>query len=212
MQADGPNADGLPASPFRLGAARPDTITTKESESMKRLTLIPGAMLCLTAFLGLAPTAALAQDEAQASQQERSSRFGIGVQSSWPAYGLSGIYDANDRMTAQLVLGALGSVTTISGRLLYHFKRMEKYNWYGFGTAGLWRHSYRFAGIDDSETAVAFGGGAGIELDWRRIIESGGGDFPPLYSTIDIGLTATSGFDHYSWSALTWGVGLHYRF
>jgi len=179
---------------------------------MKRPTLVLIAMLALIASLGLAPEAALAQDGAQTGQQEGGSPFGIGVQSSWPAYGLSGIYDANERMTAQLVLGALGTVTTISGRLLYHFKRLEKYNWYGFGTVGMWRHSFRLAGIDDSETAVAFGGGAGIELDWRRIIESDGGEFPPLYSTIDIGLTATTGFDHYSWSALTWGIGLHYRF
>jgi len=179
---------------------------------MRRPVAVPLATLCLAALLGLAPSPAHAQEGAQASRQERSSRFGIGVQSSWPAYGLSGIYDPNDQITGQAVLGALGTVTTISGRLLYHFKRLEKYNWYGFGTVGLWRHSYRLAGISDSESAVAFGGGAGIELDWRRIIESGGSSFPPLYSTIDIGLTATTGFDHYSWSALTWGVGLHYRF
>src|SRR5690606_33114638 len=127
MQADRQNAGGplrragLPAAAhggpgnpraalvrpaFRLGAAGQDAILTRqEIEPMKRPTLVLIAMLGLVASLVLAPGAALAQDGAQTSQQDRGSRFGIGVQSSWPAYGLSGIYDANDRMTAQLVLG-----------------------------------------------------------------------------------------------------------
>jgi hypothetical protein len=140
------------------------------------------------------------------------SRFGLGFQSSWPAYGLSGIYDVNDRITAQAVLGALGAVTTVSGRGLYHFSRQEKYSLFGFGTVGLWRYSYDILGHDESESTVGVGGGAGVELDWQGILdEDDDGSFPPLYSTIDLGLTMAS-FDAYNWNAFGFGVGLHYRF
>ena len=140
---------------------------------------------------------------AQAEAQE--TRWGVGFQSSFPAYGLSGLYDMSERITLQAVLGALGTVTTFSGRGLYRFQTEEKFDLYGFGTVGMWRWSSRFV----DETSLGIGGGAGIELDWRSIIGDSG--VPPLFSSVDVGLTLAS-FDTYNFNALTIGVGLHYRF
>lgn len=62
----------------------------------------------------------------QLTAQESDNKFGIGIQSSWPSYGLSGIYDMSDRITLQAVVGALGTVTNLSGRLNYRFDIREK--------------------------------------------------------------------------------------
>ncbi len=168
--------------------------------------------LAAAAFLGAAvllPAGALSAQDAP----PENGRFGVGFQSSWPAYGLSGMYDLNDRLTAQAVLGAFGTLTTVSGRGLYHFQREEKYSLYGFGTVGVWRHSYRVIGVSESETSPGVGGGAGLELDWRRLLDgSGNGSgFPPIFSSIDLGFVAAS-FDNYNFSGLVIGAGLHYKF
>ena len=136
------------------------------------------------------------------------SPFGIGFQSSWPAYGISGLYDVSDAFTAQAVLGLLGTVSTISGRGLYHFQRMPKYRAFGFGTVGLWRYGY---GNSLHENTVGIGGGGGVELNWQTIINSEESSFPPLFSTVELGLTFAN-FDNYSWNAFGLGVGIHYRF
>jgi hypothetical protein len=165
-------------------------------------------VLALALLLGLTAWAApsAAQDSASESAE---SPFGIGFQSSWPAYGLSALWDVSDTFTAQGVIGAFGGLTTLSARGLYHFQREEKYSLYGFGTFGIWRNSYNDLDRSESETSPGFGGGAGVDLDWRSII--GDDEFPPLYSSIDLGFVAAT-FDHYDFSGLVFGVGLHYRF
>jgi hypothetical protein len=177
------------------------------------------AAASVVAVFGLlaAPIAGHAQESpssgAATPAAAEGSRFGVGFQSSWPAYGLSGLFDVSDRITAQAVLGAFGAVTTLSGRGLYHFNRQTKYSLFGFGSVGVWRYGYDVLGVSDSETTVGVGGGAGVELDWQGILndDDDGDSFPPLFSTIDLGLTMAS-FDAYNWNAFSFGVGLHYRF
>jgi hypothetical protein len=178
-----------------------------------RLYHVPPAAYALAAFLlaaAVQTSAVHAQDmPAPAGAQERSSPFGIGFQSSWPAYGLSGLYDVNDKITAQLVVGALGSWTTVTGRGLYHFSQQEKYNIYGFGSAGMYRYSFRALGASESESSLIVGGGAGMEFPLRKLFNDE--DFPPLYWSFDLGFSAGS-FEHYNWSGFIWGGGIHYRF
>jgi hypothetical protein len=171
------------------------------------------AGLAIGVIMGVSGPAALAQAPTGGQADAPDSKFGIGFQSSWPAYGLSGIYDVNETLTAQAVLGAFGNMSTLSGRGLYHFQRAEKHSLYGFGTLGLWRHSYNFLGVSESESSVGLGGGGGIELDWRRIIDADEPEptFPRLYSSIDLGFVLAS-FDHYDFSGLVIGAGMHYRF
>jgi hypothetical protein len=178
-----------------------------------RLAHITRAALTFAAMVSAAVVApsAHAQDApgARAPAEDSRSPFGIGFQSSWPAYGISGLYDVNEKITAQLVLGALGSWTTLSGRGLYHFSQQEKYNIYGFGSAGMYRYSYSILGNKESESSVILGGGVGMEFPLRKLFNDD--DFPPLYWSIDLGFSAGS-FEHYNWSGFTWGGGLHYRF
>jgi hypothetical protein len=142
-----------------------------------------------------------------AQETEKSgSPFGIGFESSWPSYGLSGIYDVNDRISAQAVVGAFGTVTNFSGRGIYRFTREDNYNVFGFGTAGLWNYS----GLTD-ESVLGLGAGAGVELDWQRILASNGTGFPPLFSSIEIGMVLAE-FEYYNFSSFSVGAGFHYRF
>jgi len=163
------------------------------------------ASLVLAGFLATAliPGGANAQSNGDAS----SSRWGVGFQSSFPAYGLSAVYDLSEPITLQGVLGAFGVLNTFSARVLYRFQRERAYDLYGFGTAGIWRYSTSLY----NETPVGVGGGAGIELDWRSLFSPDDGSFPPLFSSIDLGFTAVS-FDHYNFNGLSIGAGLHYRF
>jgi hypothetical protein len=148
------------------------------------------------------PSEALAQDG------ESDSPFGIGFQSSWPSYGVSGLYDMSERITLQAIVGALGTVTNFGGRALYRFQLEDKYDLYGFGAAGALRYSV--AGF--SENAIGFGGGGGVELDWRRIFTPEDDSFPPLFSTIDIGFMANTFETYGNYSALSMGGSIHYRF
>jgi hypothetical protein len=161
-------------------------------------------------WLWIGAVAMLAMAGAAEAQEE--SRFGIGFQRSWPAYGISGLYDVNDRITAQAVVGAFGTLSTLSGRVLYNFQKEEKHALYGYGTSGVWRHSFRSVGFSDSETSFGAGGGAGVELNWRNIVDdSPDSTFPRLFSSLDIGFV-TARFDWYDFSGITIGGGIHYRF
>lgn len=148
-----------------------------------------------------------------AAQNGESSPYSVGLQSAWPAYGISGKMDMSDTFTAEAILGGLGALTTVSGRGYWYLERKPKHAWYGFGTVGAWRWSDRYyLGndlYDDSETAIAFGGGAGVELDWRAIFDP---DFPSLRSTIDVGLTMSTFNRYANWSLIGFGFGLHYHF
>lgn len=84
----------------------------------------------------------------------QSGSFGVGTGSSWPAYGLSGTYRVNDRVTAEAILGFFGSVQSLAGRGWYRFKQDPTYDLYGFATAGLFRYDYVF----DTESVLGVGG------------------------------------------------------
>jgi hypothetical protein len=159
--------------------------------------------------LGLVAAVGLFLPDGIAGQDSRDTQWGIGFQSSWPSYGLSVQYDMADRITAQGILGALGTVTNFGGRLLYRFQQEEVYDIYGYGAVGLLR--WGGSGVFASETSVGVGGGGGIELDWQSILTPDDRTFPPIFSSIEIGFTVAS-FDHYNFNALTLGGGIHYRF
>jgi hypothetical protein len=160
-------------------------------------------ILTLLVLVGIAAPSSLA---AQAADETKP-RFGIGFQSAWPSYGISGQYDVTDRVTAQAIVGAFGTVSNFGARGLYRFDQQDKYDLYGFATAGLWSYDYTVA----TENVVGFGGGGGVELDWRRILSPDDNSFPPLFSSIDIGFVLAN-FDYYDFSSFSIGGGIHYRF
>jgi len=132
-------------------------------------------------------------------------KMGVGFQSSWPSYGVSGIYDMNQTMSAQAVLGLLGGWTTLSGRGLYRFTEHPVIDPYGYGMVGMWRYDSGFA----DASAVSFGGGGGIDFDLRHFAP----DFPPLYLNMELGLSVVNlDLAGYTGAIMAFGAGFHYRF
>jgi hypothetical protein len=134
-------------------------------------------------------------------------QFGVGFQASFPAYGISGLYDINREISIQAIFGFFGNLQTYAGRGQYRFAGDDAWNAYGYGMLGIWRYSFRFLGATSSESALGFGVGAGIEYDWRIWYP----DFPPIVWNIEFGI-GHAGLDHYSFSSFMFGAGFHYRF
>ena len=165
---------------------------------MFRLVRIARVALALIVASGLAtPDMALAQEGTD-------SPFSLGFQSSWPSYGISGRYEVSEKTMIQGVIGALGTVTNFSGRLLYDFQQKEKYDFYAHGTVGMWRWGGNVS--FESQTSVGFGGGVGMEFDLQELFSPDDEDFPPLYWNIEIGAVVAN-FDNYNFSAITHGGG-----
>ncbi|CAN5718763.1 hypothetical protein BH23GEM9_BH23GEM9_12320 [soil metagenome] len=132
-------------------------------------------------------------------------KLGVGFQSSWPAYGLSGVYDVNSKVSAQAVVGLFGGWTTLSGRALYHFAPQPSIDPYGYGMVGIWRYSLANA----NASAASFGGGAGFDWDLRKVAP----DLPPLYLNLELGLSIVDlELAGYTGAMMAFGAGFHYRF
>lgn len=132
-------------------------------------------------------------------------RYGIGFQGTFPAYGISGMMDINEEVTIQAIIGFFGSLNTFAGRGLYTFRKDDFWRLYGFGMAGMWTYSIGSL----SETVPGFGLGAGIRYDWRAFDAS----LPPLFWNLELGLGFVN-FDEvdYNFSTILFGAGVHYRF
>lgn len=163
------------------------------------------------ALVALALTAAscLVTPNVALAQGGSDSPFSLGVQSSWPSYGISGRYEVSEKAMIQGVIGALGTVTNFSGRFLYDLQQEKKYDLYAHGTVGMWRWGGNL--LFESETSIGFGGGVGVEFDLQELFSPDDEDFPPLYWNIEIGAIIAN-FDQYSFSAAAIGAGLHWAF
>ncbi len=164
---------------------------------------IPLASIALIAgWCLIAPEVAVAQTDTD-------SPFSLGFQSSWPSYGISGRYEVNEKAMVQAVIGALGTVTNFSGRVLLDLQQEEKYDLYALGTVGMWR--WGGGGALPSETSVGFGGGVGVDLDLQKLISPDDEDFPPLFWNIEIGVIIAN-FDNYNFRPFALGTGFHWAF
>ncbi len=132
-------------------------------------------------------------------------RFGLGVQNTFPSNGISGVMRLDGDISLQGIIDPFGILKTYSGRLLYGFNKEKEYELYVYGSVGAWSYS----AFNITETALGFGGGVGIEWDWRNFRKT----LPPIYWNAELGL-GFAGFDVVGYSANTlWiGLGAHYRF
>ena len=151
-------------------------------------------------------SAAFAQEE----------KFGIGVQFTFPAWGVSGMMDVTDKTSIQGILGLIGDLKMYAGRGIYRFRKEPYWNVYGYGMIGAWSYTGYKIGYDSNfnvekttETALGFGVGVGIEYTWRAWIP----ELPPIFWNIEIGFGRVK-FDEvdYNFSTFMIGTGVHYRF
>lgn len=163
--------------------------------------------------------AAEAEDEPAVSNVDatvglQGGRYGVGFASSWPTYGLSGTIQLSETLTAEAVVGFLGTISSFGGRAWYRFNRNPNYDLYGYGSASLYQYRYTTLGLDFStrratENVLGLGGGVGIEAGIQTLLKND--ELPPVFLNWEIGLGIAS-FDHYNFSSFVFGGGIRYRF
>lgn len=149
---------------------------------------------------------------ASKAQELSHPRIGVGFQSSFPSFGLSGKYDFTEKHTVQAVLGFSGPFTSIYGRYLYNFEEKGDsfvYKPYLLGQVGTYSYKYQtFDGqgrpINERENHVGFGLGAGLEFHVPEITEA-------VRLNIELGFNQV-GFEFYDYSGFLIGIGGHYYF
>ena len=147
------------------------------------------------------------------AQEERETKYGVGIQSSFPAWGISGMVDVAPKISVQGILGIVGDLRTYAGRGIYRFKKEPHWNTYGYGMIGAWsypwyeREDWRIE--EKTETAIGFGAGAGIEYNWQALTPN----LPPLWWNLEAGMGRVE-FEEagYGFATFMFGGGVHYRF
>jgi len=131
--------------------------------------------------------------------------LGIGLQSSFPSYGLSAKLDMNDTHSAQVIFGALGIVSNYSARYIYNFQETGaiQVKPFLYSQVGVWSYSFSSFGIDENESTIGYGLGAGLEFNWLNFVSEN------LKTTVEIGYGKVD-LDSYNFAFTTFGFGIHY--
>lgn len=135
--------------------------------------------------------------------------LGIGMQSSFPVWGASVMYNAGPKISAQGVLGAFGTLKMYGARVLYRLDRGANARPYVFGSLGMFSYDgYRLSSSGYSldkttETVFGFGAGGGVEYFFEGLSDLG------FNAEIGFGSTKFKEID-YNFSAISFGVGVHY--
>lgn len=156
----------------------------------------------------------IAQEQKNAKEQTKT-KFGIGIQATFPVSGLSGMVDVSDKFALEGLLGVFGILKSYGGRILYRFKKETYWNAYGYGMVGAWSYpgykiSADYLSLEKTrETVLGYGAGAGIEYNWKALNPN----LPPLFFNLELGLGSVDFKEiNYNVSAFMLGAGVHYRF
>lgn len=146
------------------------------------------------------------------SQELDYPRLGVGIQTNFPAGGLSVKADLTERHSAQAVIGLFGPFSSYYGRYLYNFNENGeefKYKPYLVGQAGFYSYDYQtfnssYQVVEDTETSFGYGIGAGLESYYLPFTNK-------IRLNIELGYGIVS-FDSYNFNSLFFGGGIHYYF
>lgn len=173
------------------------------------------SLILSTAIIFSVNIALYSQEIESHSYKNYNTKYGIGGQFTTPVFGVSGMMDINENISAQAIIGFLGDLFMIGGKGLYKFNKDEYWNIYGYGLIGpSWYTTDKYNSTartyeEITEFNIMFGGGAGFEYNWKALSES----LPDLFWNIELGFGILS-FDEtdYDISGITFGAGVHYRF
>jgi len=144
-------------------------------------------------------------------EKEKESKFALGFQTCFPAWGVSGMINLDKNLSIQGIVGFFGSLNTYAGRVLYRFTQEDYWNAYAYGMLGAW--SYTGFVINDltttTETVFGFGGGVGIEYSMQALSPK----LPPIFWNLEAGISSVSFSEvAYDFSTFMIGCGAHFRF
>lgn len=146
------------------------------------------------------------------AQGEKETKFGIGFQSAY-RWGISGMVDVAPNISVQGILAPFSDMKAYVGRGIYRFRIEPHWNTYGYGMIGAWSHPWdKLEGeilVEETETTMGFGIGAGIEYNWQGRFPN----LPPVWWNFELGITKVKfeEADHLC-SVFMFGLGVHYRF
>jgi hypothetical protein len=137
---------------------------------------------------------------------EREGVVGVGMQFTWPTYGVSGMFDFHDDWSIQGVIGTAGFGLSLTARGIHRLAPQELYRPYAYAEMGSWSN-YREWG-----TVPNFGLGGGVEVDMRDFVD----DAPPVYLSFELGLNVAVYRDAElgsgTYARFQFGPAAHYRF
>lgn len=158
-------------------------------------------------------TFALAFSAFQLSAQDGNRNIGIGVQSSFPTFGLSARIGVTEQIQVQPIIapfsassGDFGySVTFFGARGIYRFTETDRVAVpYGFAGAGLIRSTLKMGSLgSQSSNMLGWSLGAGLEF-FPGFLDNLGASVELGYGSMNVGAAGAS------ISGVTYGVGLHY--
>lgn len=148
------------------------------------------------------------------SAQDGNRKIGVGLQSSFPVYGISAKIGITDQVMAQAIVAPFGASAGTAGYSLNFYGARGIYRFtdpdrvavpYAFAGAGLIHSTFTYGTTSSSANIVGWSLGAGLEF------------FPNFLD--NLGLSAEIGYGSMSVgtgniaiSSMTYGGGLHYYF
>ncbi|TET64736.1 hypothetical protein E3J48_00685 [Candidatus Aerophobetes bacterium] len=156
------------------------------------------AVLIIGIVLGMIPTST------HAEVPQGKGKFAIGMDSIFPVTGLSGKYWFDDKLGGQVIVGLFGDLSMYGGRALYKFQEGENHYLYGSLLVGNWTYEWDFGWLGSgTESAFGLGLTGGLEYFSERI--------PSLGISLEIGFSSIT-LEHYDFSTVMAGTGIHYYF
>ena len=160
-------------------------------------------------------TFALAFSAFQLSAQDGNRNIGVGIQSSFPTFGLSARVGITDQVMAQAIVapfsassGDFGySVTFYGARGIYRFTESDRTAVpYAFAGAGLIRSTLKMGSLGStSSNMLGWNLGAGLEF-FPGFLDNLGASVELGYGAMNVGTTGISV------AGVNYGVGIHYYF
>jgi len=146
--------------------------------------------------------------------QDGNRSIGLGLQSSFPTYGISARASVTERIQGQAILapfggkaGSVGYTVTFYGlRGIYRFTDVDRSAVpYGFAGAGLIRSKFNFGSTSTSTNLLGWNVGAGVEL-FPGFLDNMGASIEIGYGALSVSALGAS------FASITYGFGLHYYF
>jgi hypothetical protein len=148
------------------------------------------------------------------SAQDGNRKIGVGLQTSFPVYGISAKIGITDQIMAQAIIAPFGgsagtvgySLNFYGARGIYRFTDADRVAVpYGFAGAGLIRSTFTSGTTSTSANIVGWSLGAGLEF-FPNFLDN-------LGLSVELGYGSMSvGTGNVAFSSMTYGGGLHYYF
>ncbi len=151
-------------------------------------------LICLSLFLLLIPSPVAAEEK-----EAYLLRLGGGLQSVFPEFGYSGIFNISKRSALQGIFIYTDSALIYGGKYIYRFIRRPSHNFYAYGMLG----HFTFLAPEELVSTPGVISGIGLEFTTNDFIAN-------LKYNLEIGYSSVGSPDLCSNPAVVYGCGIHF--